>query len=244
MKRGQKQPELPPLLAFGAHPDDIEFGCGGVIAAETRAGRKTHFVVCSKGEAGTNGTPAQRVKESQKAAKILGATAEFIQLDGDAHLEMRVAHAMQLAGIIRRHRPEIVLAPTLVENQHPDHSRLGRLVQDAARLARYGGLKELKRSPAHAISQLLFYAITPGAEPRDCLPLLFDVSDPGIVARWKDSMEAHASQMKTRNYVELQIAHSRVNGLRAGVEYAISLFPGDPLVVNSLSQVNKSARSF
>ncbi len=43
-----------PLLAFGAHPDDIEFGCGGVIAQETRAGRKAHFVICSRGEAGTS----------------------------------------------------------------------------------------------------------------------------------------------------------------------------------------------
>ena len=50
-----------PLLAFGAHPDDIEFGCGGVIAAETQAGRKAHFVVCSRGEAASNGTPKRRM---------------------------------------------------------------------------------------------------------------------------------------------------------------------------------------
>ena len=49
-----------PLLAFGAHPDDIEFGCGGIIARETRAGRPVHFVVCSRGDAGTNGSPAER----------------------------------------------------------------------------------------------------------------------------------------------------------------------------------------
>ena len=51
-------PESPLLLAFGAHPDDIEFGCGGVIARETQAGHKAHFIVCSRGEAGTHGTPA------------------------------------------------------------------------------------------------------------------------------------------------------------------------------------------
>src|SRR5664279_1933992 len=93
------------LLAFGAHPDDIEFGCGGVIARETRAGQPVHFVVCSRGEAGTNGTPAQRTAEARKAAKILGATIEFIALDGDAHLEVKAAHALKLAGIIRRLRP-------------------------------------------------------------------------------------------------------------------------------------------
>src|SRR5882724_9257403 len=130
-------PELAPLLVFGAHPDDIEFGCGGVVAGETRAGRSARFVLCSRGEAATQGTPAERTAEAEKAAALLGATLEFIELDGDAHLELRSAHAIKLAGIIRRARPGIVLAPSLVENQHPDHARLGQLVRDATRLARY-----------------------------------------------------------------------------------------------------------
>ena len=100
----KSRPEHAPLLAFGAHPDDIEFGCGGVIAKETRAGRKAHFVICSRGEAGTHGTPEQRVAEAKKSAALLGATVEFIELDGDAHLEVRAAHAIKLAGIIRRVR--------------------------------------------------------------------------------------------------------------------------------------------
>src|SRR5208282_397296 len=141
MKRTPNCPELAPLLAFGAHPDDIEFGCGGVIAKETRTGRKAHFVICSRGEAASHGTPKQRVAEAKKSAALLGATVEFVELDGDAHLEVRVAHANKLAGILRRVRPGIVLAPSPVENQHPDHAKLGRLLRDAARLARYGGLK-------------------------------------------------------------------------------------------------------
>src|SRR5208282_4883490 len=92
---------LSPLLAFGAHPDDIEFGCGGVIAKETRAGRKAHFAICSRGEAASHGTPGQRVAEAKKSAALLGATVEFVELDGDAHLEVRATHAIKLAGIIR-----------------------------------------------------------------------------------------------------------------------------------------------
>src|SRR5580692_716029 len=161
-----------PLLAFGAHPDDIEFACGAVVAAETRGGRPAHLVVCSRGEAASHGTPAQRVAEARKSAAILGATIEFIQLDGDAHLEIRAAHAIKLAGILRRVQPGIVLAPSTEENQHPDHARLGRLARDAARLARYGGLKELRASPPHSISQLLFYALTPESEPAGVTPLL------------------------------------------------------------------------
>ena len=232
------------LLAFGAHPDDIEFGAGGIVANETRAGRRVHFVVCSRGEAGTNGTPKQRTAEAKKAAKLLGATIEFITLDGDAHLELKAAHAIKLAGIIRRVKPGLVLAPTVAQNQHPDHWRLGTLVRDATRLARYGGLKELRKLRPHAIGQLFFYALGPGSEPADIAPVLIDISAPGAVAAWQTAMEAHVSQMKTRNYAELQLARARGHGLNAGLQYAQPLWPNDPLVFGSLAQLTRSARQF
>jgi LmbE family N-acetylglucosaminyl deacetylase len=131
-----------------------------------------------------------------------------------------------------------------VENQHPDHSRLGRLVRDAARLARYGGLKELRRLAPHAIEQLFFYAVTPDAEPPGITPVLMDVSAPEIVAAWTAAMEAHASQVQARPYVELQLARARFQGLRAGVGHAIALFPNDPVVVGSLAQLGRGARRF
>ena len=234
----------PVLLAFGAHPDDIEFGCGGVIARETRSGTAAHFVVCSRGEAGTHGTPAERMSEAEKGAALLGATIEFIDLGGDAHFEYQVAHTLTFARIIRRLRPRILLAPTTVENQHPDHTVVGRIARDAARLARYGGIEELRDTPRHAIEQLLFYAITVEGEPKDVSPLFVDVSDPGVTTTWKSAMEIHASQSLTRNYCELQLARARVNGLRCGVEHAVALFPNDPLVVSSLGQLDRSARRF
>ena len=234
----------PTILAFGAHPDDIEFGCGGVIAAEAKAGRKVHLVVCSRGEAGTHGTPALRTREAKRAAALLGASIEFIELGGDAHFEERAVHVIKLAAIIRRVRPEIVLATSTVENQHPDHVKLGRMVRDAARLARFGGLKELRRVKPHAIRQLFFYAVSPDAEPTDLGRVLLDVSEPAVVAAWTAAMEAHASQMKTRNYAELQLTRARLNGLRAGLAHAIPLFPADALVVGSLATLGRAARRF
>ena len=237
-------PDAEPLLVFGAHPDDIEFGCGGIVSKETSLGRKAHLIVCSRGEAGSNGTPDQRIVEAQKAAEALGASIEFIELDGDAHLEVKAGHAIRLAGILRRVKPGIVLAPSLVENQHPDHWRLGKLVRDASRLARFGGLAELRDLPPHVIGQLLFYAVTPEAEPTDISPFLVDVSAPEIIATWTAAMEAHASQMVTRNYSELQLTRARANGLRAGVGHAIALFPNDPPVIGSLAQLGCGARRF
>ena len=245
MKPGPNSPVNPaPLLAFGAHPDDIEFGCGGVIAVETRAGRPAHLVVCSRGEAATHGTPGQRTREAEAAAVCLGATLEWLELDGDAHLELRVAHSLKLAAVIRRLRPALVLAPSLVANQHPDHARLGSLVRDAARLARYGGLAELRDLPPHAIAGLFYYAVTPEAEPRDITPLLVDLSDPEIITTWTAAMTAHASQTGARQYVELQLTRARLHGLRAGLEHAAPLFPNDPPVLTTLGQLGGSARRF
>ncbi|MGO8763681.1 MAG: PIG-L family deacetylase [Limisphaerales bacterium] len=237
-------PERQPLLAFGAHPDDIEFGCGGIIAIEARTGRKIYFVVCSHGESATHGTPGQRTTEAKKSAAILGAALEFIELGGDAHFEVRAALAIKLAKIIRRKKPGIVLAPSLEENQHPDHSQLGRLVRDACRLARYGGIQELRRLPPHAIAQLFYYAVTPEAEPADITPVLIDVSTPAILKTWIAAMDAHATQTSARNYVELQLTRARLRGLRAGVGHAIALFPNDPLLFPSLASTGRGARQF
>jgi LmbE family N-acetylglucosaminyl deacetylase len=232
------------LLAFGAHPDDIEFGCGGIIAGETQKGRAAHMVVCSRGEAATHGKPKQRTAEARKAAAFLGATLEFAVLDGDARLECRFEHTLRLAGIIRRLKPGIVLAPSLSENQHPDHPKLGRMVRDAARLARYGGLSELRGLPAHSIGQLLFYALGPGSEPAGWQPVLIDVSAPSVLKAWTAAMQAHATQMRTRDYLELQLARARLHGLTAGVGHAQPLYPADSPVFNSLDPLVRGARQF
>jgi len=233
-----------PLLAFGAHPDDIEFGCGGVIARESRTGRGAHFVVCSRGESATNGTPAERTAEAGKAAALLGASLEFLDFGGDAHFERTPARALKLADVIRRVRPAVVLAPTPVENQHPDHAVLGHLVRDAARLARYAGVKELRRRPAHAVSHVLFYALSADAEPRDQPPVFVDVSEEGVADAWTAAMRTHASQARTRNYVEYQLTRAAVNGERCGVRLAMALYPASPLVFDSLAAFGRGARRY
>ena len=108
MKHSPSSPsELAPLLVFGSHPDDIEFGCGGAVWREMLAGRPGHFAICSRGESGSHGTPEQRVTEAVEAARLLKAEMEFVTLDGDSHLEIRSTHAISLAGIIRRIRPAV-----------------------------------------------------------------------------------------------------------------------------------------
>src|SRR5208282_2107437 len=103
-----------------------------------QSGGKAHFVVCARSESGAHGTPEERTAEAKASAAILGATLHFVRLSGDAAAEP-AANALKLAAVIRRVRPGALFAPSLVENQHPDHPRIGHMVREAARLARGGG---------------------------------------------------------------------------------------------------------
>jgi hypothetical protein len=100
----------------------------------------------------------------------------------------------------------------------------------------------LTGSPPHRITQLLFYASTREAEPDNISPVLIDISSPEIITAWIAAMEAHVSQTSARNYVEEQLTRARLHGFGAGVEYATALFPGDPLVFNSLSGLGRDPR--
>ena len=241
--RKKPSSEPAPLLALGAHPDDVEFGCGAVLVQAARAGRPVHIVVCTRGEAASNGTPAGRAREARRAAALLGASFEFLILGRDAGLEVRPAASRALAGLLRRLRPEIVLAPTLEGEQHPDHAALGRITRDAARLARYGGLSGVRGAP-HVIGQLFHYAVTPDAEPAGGNRIVVDVSAPEVMSAWTAAMAAHGSQLRTRNYVELQVARARVLGLRAGVEHAQALFPASAPLVTGLEGLTRAVRRF
>ena len=99
------------ILAVGAHPDDIEFAVGGILLAEAARGSEIFLCVCSRGEAGTNGTPDQREAEARAAAKMVGAEIVFLDFGGDSHLEPSNANGLALARHIRvvaaRHSPQL-----------------------------------------------------------------------------------------------------------------------------------------
>lgn len=129
------------VLAIGAHPDDVELGCGGTLALAARSGRRVGILHLTHGEAGSRGSAAERRREAERAAAALGAV-ELAFLDcGDGSLRQGVAEEDALIAELRRLRPELILGPTPAD-RHPDHGRAHRLVADAcfyAGLARRGG---------------------------------------------------------------------------------------------------------
>ena len=228
------------ILAVGAHPDDVEFGCAPILIQEARAGHEVRILVTSKGEAASAGTPEERADEARAAAAIIGASIDFLDLGGDCHQAHTPANAIAIARVIREFRPDVILAPHTGENQHPDHTVVGKLVRDAARLARYGGLSELLGLPSHQIKSLYYYVITQVfIEPPQ---VVVDVTP--VFADWQRAIQCHASQMKTRSYPDLVTARSRSWGAAIGVEYAVGLWLNDPVRVGSLSDLTLSSRYF
>jgi len=228
------------ILAVGAHPDDVEFGCAPILIQEVRNGHEARILVTSKGEAASAGTPDERAQEARDAARIIGAAIQFLEMGGDCHIEHNTANAMTLAREIRRFKPDVVLAPHLGENQHPDHSAVGRIVRDAARLARYGGLQDLEELPPHPITSLYYYTITQVfiTAPE----LVVDVT--AAREAWEAAIQCHKSQMRTRNYLDLVMSRARTLGAAVGVEYAIGLWLSDPIRVGSLGDLPLSSRYF
>jgi len=236
--------DVPTLLAIGAHPDDIEFGMGGVLLKEEAVGAEISLVVTSKGEAGTHGSVALRESEARKAAHFLGADQRltFLDFGGDGKQVASPEHSIALARVIRDVKPLMVFAPMPLPNQHPDHVAVGVAARDACRLARYGGLEPLKGLPSHSVGSLWFYSLSLTSDAPLSTAVLVDVTD--VIAEWKNLMACHHSQVSNRDYIDLQVTRARQLGHMAGCGYAIALWPNDPPVLSHIHNLTQGARGY
>ncbi|RIA09432.1 bacillithiol biosynthesis deacetylase BshB1 [Flavobacteriaceae bacterium MAR_2010_72] len=122
------------ILAFGAHPDDVELGCGATLAKEIANGKKVGIVDLTRGELGTRGSAETRDRESEDAAKILGVAFRTNMEFADGFFVNDKAHQMELIKIIRKYQPEIVIC-NAIEDRHIDHGKGSQLVSDACFLS-------------------------------------------------------------------------------------------------------------
>lgn len=128
------------ILAIGAHPDDVELGCGGTIAKLISEGKTVGIIDLTEGELGTRGTAETRSEEAKNAAKILGISfRENLKLK-DGFLNNSELYQIKIVEMIRKYQPEIVLA-NAIDDRHPDHAKAAKLVSDACFLA---GLKKVE----------------------------------------------------------------------------------------------------
>lgn len=122
------------ILVFGAHPDDVELGCGATIAKEIALGKKVVIVDLTRGELGTRGSAVIRDKEADAAAKILGITLRENLKFRDGFFINDEQHQLEVIKIIRKYKPEIVLC-NAIDDRHIDHAKGSKLVSDACFLS-------------------------------------------------------------------------------------------------------------
>jgi len=133
-------------LAIAAHPDDVEFGCGGTLAKWSADGCVVHHLICTDGSKGswnphedTGALVAQRQEEQRAAAKALGATGDVVFLGHiDGELQSGLAEREQVARVIRQLKPEVVFGhdPWRRYRLHPDHRHAGQLAVEGIVAAR------------------------------------------------------------------------------------------------------------
>jgi bacillithiol biosynthesis deacetylase BshB1 len=122
------------VLAFGAHPDDVELGCAGTLLVESMRGKKTGIIDLTSGELGTRGNAALRAEESSQAAEILGLSARENLGLADGFFRIDESSQRKVIQAIRKYQPDIILcnAPS---DRHPDHGRAATLVSESAFLS-------------------------------------------------------------------------------------------------------------
>ncbi|MEX1013349.1 MAG: bacillithiol biosynthesis deacetylase BshB1 [Waddliaceae bacterium] len=222
------------ILAFGAHPDDIEFGCGGILAKMSKRGASIVLVDLTRGEKGTNGTASIRQKEAEEAAKIIGAPRLFLDF-ADCELQDNYESRLKIVEVIREYKPKLVLAPDVQYNQnHPDHVACGMMVRAACRFARFS--KILPDLPIHRVEGVLHY---PNAS-NDRVDFIVDISQ--HVEVWKEMIDAHSSQMQTIDYKERTLRIASRLGTLNGCDFAQGLIKENPVIIDDVMTISKGTK--
>lgn len=186
------------ILAFGAHPDDVEIGCGATIAKSIANGLKVGIIDLTRGELGSRGTPTIRAKEAEDAANILKVSVRENLGFADGFFVNDKTHQLRVIEILRKYQPRIVLC-NAIDDRHLDHPKGGELVSNACFLS---GLKRIETTVDDVIQdawrpkQVYHYIQWKSIEP----DFVVDVSD--FIVKKIAAVHAYKSQLYNPNSKE------------------------------------------
>lgn len=233
------------ILAFGAHPDDVELGCSGTILKEVSLGKKIGIVDLTRGELGTRGSAEIRDEEAKAAAEILGVSVRENLNMRDGFFVNDEKHQLEIIKMIRKYQPEIVLC-NAIDDRHIDHSKGSKLVSDACFLS---GLMKIETvldgetQKAWRPKVVYHYIQWKNIEPD------FVVDITGFTDKKIESILAYRSQfydpnskepespISSKNFLESLNYRSRDLGRLTGVEHAEGFTVERYLAVNSLGDL-------
>ena len=130
------------ILAFGAHPDDVEISAGATLLKYAREGKKIGIIDLTEGELGTRGSVEKRFEEAAKASKFIGLQMRENLNMGDGFIQDSNKNKIKIIECIRKYQPEMVLANS-IHDRHPDHAKGANLVSEAVFLS---GLRKIETS--------------------------------------------------------------------------------------------------
>ena len=216
------------ILAFGAHPDDIELGCGATIAKEVSLGKKVGIVDLTRGELGTRGSAELRMIEANNAAKVLGVSVRENIGFADGFFTNDKKHQLEIIKMIRKYQPDIVLC-NAIDDRHIDHGKGSKLVSDACFLSglvkietELEGKQQEKWRPKQVYHYIQWKNIAPD--------FVIDVT--GFIHKKQAAVLAYSSQfydpnskepespITSKTFIESINYRSRDLGRLIGVEYA------------------------
>jgi len=228
------------VLAFGAHPDDVELGCGATIAKHVSVGKKVGIIDLTRGELGTRGTAEIRDLEAAKSAEILGVELRKNMNFKDGFFTNDGEHQLELVKVIREYHPNIVLC-NAVYDRHPDHSKGSELVSTACFLS---GLRKIETGqeawrPKAVYHYIQFKNIDPD--------FVVDVSD--FMEQKVAAVEAFSSQfynpdsnepdtiISSQGFLDSVRYRAADLGRLSGVDYAEGFTVEKPPIVNFLEEL-------
>ncbi|WP_299682896.1 bacillithiol biosynthesis deacetylase BshB1 [uncultured Tenacibaculum sp.] len=233
------------ILAFGAHPDDVELGCSATIAKEISLGKKVGIVDLTRGELGTRGSAELRDKEAAKAAEILEVSVRENLAFADGFFKNDKEHQLEIIKMIRKYQPEIVLC-NAIDDRHIDHPKGSQLVSDACFLS---GLLKIettldgKQQEKWRPKQVYHYIQWKNIEPD------FVVDVTGFMDKKVASVLAYSSQffdptskepetpITSKNFTESVEYRAKDLGRLIGVDYAEGFTTERYVAVENLSKL-------
>jgi bacillithiol biosynthesis deacetylase BshB1 len=233
------------ILAFGAHPDDIELSCGGTIAKEISLGKKVGIVDLTRGELGTRGSASLRDKEAAKASKILGVSVRENLGFADGFFVNDKKHQIGIIKMLRKYQPEIVLC-NAIDDRHIDHPKGSNLVSDACFLSglikietALEGKQQEKWRPKLVYHYIQWKSIEPD--------FVVDIS--GFIDTKNEAILAYSSQfydpkskepespITSKNFIDSVNYRARDLGRLIGVDYAEGFNTERYVAVESLDKL-------
>ncbi|HWO76375.1 MAG TPA: bacillithiol biosynthesis deacetylase BshB1 [Bacillus sp. (in: firmicutes)] len=225
------------VLAFGAHPDDVEIGMAGTLAKLHNEGLKTGICDLTLADLSSNGTVDIRKKEADAAAEILGCTIRVNLGIPDRGIRLDNEQISKVVTVIRTYKPKLIFIPYQID-RHPDHGWCARLVEEAVFSSAIKNYRDTENLPSHRADAVYYYFINGFHKPDFCV----DISE--TITQKIASLKAYASQFSkadsdrvetplTNGYIETVEARERMMGKEVGVIYAEGFKTARPLLLDS-----------